>query len=128
MVEPTDAGKTRIPTLQVKNPATKQVIREAVDNADKGRIFYETFFPPKNPVLTPPPSEYRYPTPQWTFKNIEDEQIHQAIKKMKPYKASKSGTVTNSTLIHTREILVPHLGPLFQATHTTILPSEMGTN
>jgi hypothetical protein len=32
---------------------------------------------------------------------------------MKPYKASRSSTVTNSILIRNRELLVPHLGPLF---------------
>jgi hypothetical protein len=32
----TDAGKARIPTLQVKDPMTKQVTREATDNASKG--------------------------------------------------------------------------------------------
>ena len=36
---------------------------------------------------------------------------------MKPYKASKKDTVPNSVLIHAREDLVPHLGPLFRATN-----------
>ena len=37
---------------------------------------------------------------------------------MKPYKATRSRTVSNSVLIHAREELIPHLGPLFQATNT----------
>jgi hypothetical protein len=37
---------------------------------------------------------------------------------MKPYKATRSGTVPNSVLVHAREELVPHLGPLFRATNT----------
>jgi len=32
----TDAGKARIPTLQVKDPITKCIIKEAVDNDSKG--------------------------------------------------------------------------------------------
>jgi hypothetical protein len=36
MEAPIDTGKSRIPTLQIKDPAMKQVIREAVDNVDKG--------------------------------------------------------------------------------------------
>jgi hypothetical protein len=37
---------------------------------------------------------------------------------MKPYKATRSETVPNSVLVHAREELVPHLGPLFRATNT----------
>jgi hypothetical protein len=58
MSSPSDTGKARIPTLQVKDPETKRVIREAADNAAKGQLFYETFFPPANPTLTPLPDEY----------------------------------------------------------------------
>jgi hypothetical protein len=37
---------------------------------------------------------------------------------MKPFKASRRGTIPNSVLIHTREDLVPHLAPLFRVTNT----------
>ena len=37
---------------------------------------------------------------------------------MKPYKASRSGTVPNSVLLHAREELVPYLAPLYRATNT----------
>jgi len=57
----TDAGKARIPTLQVKDPTTKQVIREATDNTSKGQLFYETFFPPLNPATPPVPPDHQYP-------------------------------------------------------------------
>jgi hypothetical protein len=44
---------------------------------------------------------------------------------MKLYKATRSGTIPNSVLIHAREDLVLHLGPLFQATNTlTYYPQE----
>src|SRR5882757_3402188 len=47
---------------------------------------------------------------------------------MKPYKATKSGTVLNLVLIHAREELVPHLGPLFRATNTLqYYPQEWAT-
>jgi hypothetical protein len=125
MAPATDAGKSRIPTLQIKDPITKRVVREAADNNSKGQLFYETFFPLPNPTTMPVPEDYQYPPPQWTFTNVMDEQIHRAIKKMKPYKASRSGTIPNSVLIHAREELVPHLGPLFQATNTlTYYPQE----
>ena len=114
----TDAGKARIPTLQIRDPTTKRITREAIDNKSKGQLFYETFFPPPNPDLPPVPQDFQYPPPRWDFKNITDEQIHRAIKKMKPYKASKKGSIPNSVLIYAREELIPYLSPLFQATNT----------
>jgi hypothetical protein len=59
----TDAGTARIPTLIIKDPATKRVTREETDNEGKGRLFYETFFPPPNPAMTPIPQDYQYPPP-----------------------------------------------------------------
>jgi hypothetical protein len=99
--------------LQVKDPITKQITREAVDNKSKGPLFYNMFFPLPNPNTMAVPDNSHYPAPQLTFMNITDEQIHQAIKKMKLYKATRSGTVPNSVFINAREELVPHLGPLF---------------
>ena len=124
----TDAGKAHIPTLQVKDPATKQVIKEATDNASKGQLFYKTFFPPLNPATPPVPPDHQYPPLHWTFTNITDEQIHQAIKKLKPYKATKNRTTQNSVFTHAREDIVPHLGLLFRATNSlNYYPQEWAT-
>ena len=114
----TDAGKARTPTLQIKDPVTKRVTREAADNASKGQLFHETFFPPPNPATPPVPQNFNYPPALWEFSNITNEQIHFAINNLKPYKASKSGSVPNSVFTHAKDILVPHLGPLFRATHS----------
>jgi len=95
----------------------KRVTCEATDNASKGRLLYKTFFPTPNQAITPIPEDATYPPPCWKFKNITDEQFHRAIKKMKLHKASKKDTVPNSVLIHTKNNLVPHLGPLFRATN-----------
>ena len=35
----TDAGRARIPTLQVKDPVTKQVTKKATDNKKQGPAF-----------------------------------------------------------------------------------------
>ncbi|KDR65911.1 hypothetical protein GALMADRAFT_81367, partial [Galerina marginata CBS 339.88] len=59
-----------------------------------------------------------YPPPKWEFEPVTDEQIHRAIRKMKPYKATRSGTVPNSVFTHARELLIPHLGPIYRATDT----------
>jgi len=70
MSQATDAGKSRILTLQIKDPVMKQVIREATDNMAKGQIFYETFFPLRNLATTPVPQDFQYPPPRWKFQNI----------------------------------------------------------
>lgn len=114
----TDAGQARIPTLQIKDPRSNQVMRSAKDNESKGQLFHETFFPPPNLNTPPVPQIFRYPPPLWTFDDITNNQISAAINKLKPYKASKSNSVSNSIFTHTREVLVPYLGPIFCATHT----------
>jgi len=50
--------------------------------------------------------------------DITDNQIHRAIKKLKPYKASRKEMIPNSVLIHTREDIVSYLGPLFCTTNS----------
>jgi hypothetical protein len=83
------------------------------------------FFPPAHPVLTPPLDDYQYPPPQWKFQNITDKQVHRAILKMKPFKASRSRMVQNSVLIYAREDLIPHLTLLFHTTNTLTLTSNV---
>jgi Reverse transcriptase (RNA-dependent DNA polymerase) len=74
------------------------------------------------------PQDFQYPAPHWTFTNITDKQLHWVIKKMRPYKATRSGTVLNLVLIHAREDLIPHLAPLFWATNTLqYYPQEWAT-
>ena len=55
---------------------------------------------------------------KWKYIPVTDEQIHRAIKRMKPWKATQSGTIPNAIFVHTRELLVPHLGLIFRATDT----------
>ena len=124
----TDAGKARTPTLQLKDPVTRRITREAADNESKGQLFHETFFLPHNPATPPVPQNFNYPPALWDFTNISNEQIHFAINNLKPYKASKSSSVPNSIFTHAREVLVPHLGPLFRATHSLdFYPQEWAT-
>jgi hypothetical protein len=58
-----DAGRARIPMLQIKDPATERIICEATNNKSKGKLFNETFFPLPNPTTTPVPMNFRYPPP-----------------------------------------------------------------
>ena len=113
-----DASNSRIPTLCTKDPVTKCITISANTNNSKSKIFYEMFFPPTNPHLLPPETDFQYPLPRWTFTNISNDQIQLAITRLKLYKASKHSSIPNSVLIQNSKILVPHLGPLFRATNT----------
>ena len=42
--------------------------------------------------------------------------VHRAIKRMKPWKATRSGTVPNTVFVHASDLLVLYLGPIFRAT------------
>jgi hypothetical protein len=112
-----DGGRSRVLTLQIRDPATKRVVREIINNADKGVEFFRIFFLPKPDVSTVP-QDTAYLPPAWEFQPIMDNQIHWAIQRMKPYKATCPQTVPNCVYTFCRELLVQHLGPIFQATDT----------
>jgi len=113
-----------VPTLQVKDSITKAVTQEACTNEDKGDLFYQTFFPTHTALPAPAPTK-PYPTLLWEYETVTDEQIHQAIRKMKPWKAMRFGMVPNLVFVHAQELLIPHLSPIFQATDTLkVYPSD----
>ena len=58
---PTDAARTCIPTLIVKDPITKCIIGQVFSNKDKGNLLHKLFFLSTNPNLTPPGDDYIYP-------------------------------------------------------------------
>ncbi|TFK16960.1 hypothetical protein FA15DRAFT_550179, partial [Coprinopsis marcescibilis] len=111
----TDGGRSRVPALQIRS-SSGQVVQEVADNSGKGKLFFKNFFPSK-PETSSVPQDFRYPPPLWEFTNINDEQIGRAIQKMKPYKATMTGTIPNSVFVNAKDALIPHLGPLFRATH-----------
>jgi hypothetical protein len=108
-----DGARTRIPNLKVKLPNGS--FREVKENKDKAKALYDSFFfsPPDNDDIDP---FFNYPPPCSTFQNVTDAQIHRAIKRLKPYKATGPDQHSNSLYIHCRELLVPHLGPYYRAT------------
>ena len=115
--ESSDGGAARVPVLRVRETGTRRVQEEAVSNAAKARMFYKLFFPPK-PLVSSVPIDFTYPEPKWKHETVSDDQIADAIHKLKPKKASKPGSVPNAVLINAGELLAPHLGPLFRATDT----------
>jgi ribonuclease HI len=108
-----DGAKTRIPNLKVKQP--DGTYKEVKENKDKAKALYDSFFfpPPQDDGIAP---DYEYPPPCTAFQNITDEQIHRAIKRLKPYKGTGPDQQSNSLYKNCRELLVPHLGPYYRAT------------
>jgi hypothetical protein len=94
-----DGGRSRVPMLQVKDPITKTVRQEEVNNKSKGHMFFDTFFPPR-PVVSMVNPDFEYPAPAWKFECTTNEQIHHTIKRMKPYKAMCSQTIPNLVLVY----------------------------
>lgn len=104
-----DGGRARVPSLKVDG-------KEITTNAGKSAALFDAFFP-KPPLQTSVPQGYSYPRAKWTFSPVTDQQVDQSIGKMMPHKATRPGTPPNSVLIYNRAALVPHLAPLFRATH-----------
>ena len=99
--------------------------KEAISNKDKGDLLLEMFFPPANPSLPQPNTNYNYPPPRWSFSDITEKQITRAIDKLKLHKATRGGTVSNSFLKNTKDLLVPFIGPLFRVTqHIDYYPPD----
>ena len=83
----TDGARSRIPMLQVKDPITKQIIKEAQTNTEKGQLLYKSFFPKRTAPLMGP-IENKHTQAKWVYMPTTDEQIHRAIKCMKPWKVT----------------------------------------
>ena len=109
-----DGGRSRIPTVQMKHPMSRQVIREATMNKEKGEWLFKEFFPPKPAVSTVDPN-HEYPKPKWKYQPVTDECLVRCIAKMKPYKATRSSTVPNCVYKNNAELLVPRLGNIYHA-------------
>ena len=91
------------------------MVKEAHTNAEKGQLLYQVFFPKR----TAPPAERTNiigTQAKWEYTSTTNKQIHRAIKQMKPWKATRSGTIPNAVFVHVQELLVPFLGPIFRAT------------
>jgi ribonuclease HI len=118
-----DGGRTRVPTLRARDVTTGEE-KDIATNEEKGKVFYELFFPAK-PMETTVPGNPTYPPPAWKFKLITDDQIHRAIQRMRPFKSTKKNTIPNAVFKNAQDILVPHLGPIFRATFTQrVYPSH----
>jgi len=114
--EPTDRGRARIPPLKGSLTGGVEVNGSvAKTNEDKSKLLCATFFP----ELKREDDCYAdnaYPAPRFKFHQISDEQIHWAIARLGPFKAPGPDRIPNVFLIKCTDLLIPHLGPLYQET------------
>jgi len=107
-----DGGKTRIPALKIKDHEGREV--DVQDNGEKSRLLHKAFFynPPSETGINP---SFEYPPPAFEYEEITDEEIRDAIRKLRPYKAPRLNGISNSVLTHCEKQLTPYLGLIFRA-------------
>jgi ribonuclease HI len=110
----TDGGQCKIPTLQLKHDRTGAILCEATANAEKSEWLFKEFFP-KKPDVSTVPLDFAYPEPAWEYQPITEAVLHRVIKKMKPYKATRSSTTLNCVYKYNSDLLVPRLVVIFRA-------------
>jgi len=121
--DPSDGGKTRVPTLNLGR-REDGTTKTAASNEEKDKAFTESFFPTSGPV-TQSNDYYKYPPPKFPFSPITNPQIARAISRISPHKAPGLDGIPNSIYSKCSNLLVPHLGPIYQATfNVSVYPKE----
>ncbi|KAF7346431.1 RNA-directed DNA polymerase from transposon X-element [Mycena sanguinolenta] len=108
-----DGGRTRVPDL--KRRGRDGAIEVAATNSRKSEWMVEEFYPRRGEGATDPPVDAEYPDPMWAYEPISEALLHQAIAKMKPWKATRSGTLPNSVYKFCADLLVPRLSKIYRA-------------
>ncbi|KAJ7635829.1 hypothetical protein DFH06DRAFT_932766, partial [Mycena polygramma] len=109
----TDGGRTRIPDLRRKGDIRGEEV--ATTNERKSKWLMEEFYPKRGAGATDPDPDTAYPEPLWKFESISETQLYQVIAKMKPWKATRSGTFPNSIYKNCAALLVPRLCKIYRA-------------
>ncbi|KAJ7198265.1 hypothetical protein GGX14DRAFT_341671, partial [Mycena pura] len=110
---PSDGGRARIPDLKRKGAGGREEV--AVTNAEKSAWLVKEFYPTRSPHATDPDPDTAYPEPLWTDKPLTEATLHKVIAKMKPWKATRSGTLPNGVYKHCATLLVPRLQRIYRA-------------
>jgi ribonuclease HI/exonuclease III len=109
---PTDGGKSRIPSLRVtKQNGDHEIIQS---NLEKSKAFCRGFFPPPPDSLEIDQNQ-TYPPPVTDFRPITKDQILRNIKKLKPYKAPGPDGIPNVVLKESADLIADHLVQIFNA-------------
>ncbi|CDO75057.1 hypothetical protein BN946_scf184757.g12 [Trametes cinnabarina] len=110
---PTDGGSARIPPIKALDDNGRPCILNS--NADKGAEFHKTFFLPPSAAGVP---EGPFPKPRFSFRPITDEQVRQAIRSLRAFKAPGPDAIPNEVYKHCVDTVAPILASLFRATFT----------
>jgi hypothetical protein len=113
--EPTDGGKSCIPTLTARQ--LDGSIVEATTNDEKSTLIANTFFPPP-PTTDSIPADFIYPDPVAPHTPITSDQIARAISKLSSYKAPGPDSIRNIVFKQCTTLLTPYLVSLFNAVFT----------
>ncbi|KAJ6579485.1 hypothetical protein DFH09DRAFT_913242, partial [Mycena vulgaris] len=87
----------------------------AVTNVEKSRWLVEEFYPKHAAGATDPDPDTEYPEPLWKDRPLTEDVLHDVIRKMKPWKATRSGSFPNSVYKFCAALLVPRLQRIFRA-------------
>jgi hypothetical protein len=98
--------------LSKSNKLMEAQLRLLITRARVKHCTMHSSIPPENNI----DPNFEYPPPKVSFKNMTDDQIHCAIRKLKLYSAPGPNGISNSVFTHCTDILVPWLGALYRAT------------
>ncbi|KAJ7769947.1 hypothetical protein B0H16DRAFT_1307091, partial [Mycena metata] len=111
--EASDGGCTRVPVLRRKGADGREEV--AATNEEKSKWMVREFYPGRSAVAKDPPADTVYPEPMWKYQPITEAQLQQVVDKMKPWKATRSGTFPNCVYKQTAKLLVPRLCKIYRA-------------
>ncbi|KAJ7092000.1 hypothetical protein B0H15DRAFT_777925, partial [Mycena belliarum] len=110
---PTDGGRARIPDLKRKSNGGREEV--AVTNDEKSAWLVKEFYPVRSAGATDPDPDTVYPEPMWQDQPLTEEVLHRVIAKMKPWKATRTGSFPNSVYKFCARLLVPRLQRIYRA-------------
>ncbi|KAJ6550647.1 hypothetical protein DFH09DRAFT_925803, partial [Mycena vulgaris] len=113
---PSDSGRTRVPDLRRKN--VTGVEEAVVTNEQKSRWLLEEFYPKRGVGATDPPPDTVYPEPLWEYRPLTEKILYEVAAKMKPWKATRSGSFPNSIYKFCADLIVPRMRIILRALDT----------
>ncbi|KEP45725.1 putative reverse transcriptase from transposon X-element protein, partial [Rhizoctonia solani 123E] len=112
-MEPTDGGRTRVPSL--KHALPNGTCISVSGNDAKSRVLMEAFFPPAPPAPVGQTPTSTHPPPVEDLPELQTSDIRRVVYAMKPHKASGPDGLPACVYIHSIDLIDKHLLPIFRA-------------
>ncbi|KAJ7314672.1 hypothetical protein DFH08DRAFT_716486, partial [Mycena albidolilacea] len=104
-----DGGRMHIPDLRRgENEVAKM-------NRQKSEWLVEEFYLKRKAGATDPAADMVYPEPMWKYHALTEDILHKVAARMKPWKATRSGTFPNCLYKFCAGIFVPRLCKIYCA-------------